>query len=271
VDAEQFADLVELRLIEDVSKGLSLGEAQELAARLNAPPHLPEMAFNVMKHRANLLGTLYPFHVATVGVRRVDRPGSANYACLLALSHRAGAPQLAAAALTFERIVVAAVPELLGDRAQAIRFGWPSDVRPPRPTDFPAAVRWLAQQMGTTMGVGYRPPRRQDGGVDVVVWRKFADGRPGFPIILVQATLERDAIHKSADIDLRLWSTWLRWDVDPLTALALPYTIARREDWNEMSQRTIVLDRLRLVELLGPLTPPAVADYLRLRGSPDVG
>jgi hypothetical protein len=104
--------------------------------------------------------------------------------------------------------------------------------------------------MGIALGQSYRPPRRQDGGVDVVAWRPFDDGRRGFPVVLVQCTLQRDFVQKSRDIDLRTWSGWLAFDADPLTALAIPYTVASDESWNEMAANVIVLDRLRLVRLL---------------------
>ena len=46
-------------------------------------------------------------------------------------------------------------------------------------------------------------------------------------------------------------------DVDPLTALAIPYVVSNGEDWNEMTTRTIVLDRIRLASLLDGLEPDA--------------
>jgi hypothetical protein len=115
--------------------------------------------------------------------------------------------------------------------------------------------------MGTRLGRAYRPPRRKDGGVDVVGWRQFPDRKPGFPIILVQCTLERDFVHKSRDIDRRIWAGWLAFDVDPLTALAIPHIVAREEDWREMAANVIVLDRIRLTSLLrDDASPPLVPE-----------
>ena len=134
---------------------------------------------------------------------------------------------LAAAAIMFERLVSQASAKLLGEGARSVRFAWPSDEG--RPQDFPAAVVWLAGLMGIPVGSSYRPPRRQDGGVDLVTWKSFPDGRPGFPILLTQVTLERNYVAKSADIDLRLWAGYLRFDIDPMTALAVPYVVSFKQ------------------------------------------
>jgi hypothetical protein len=90
----------------------------------------------------------------------------------------------------------------------------------------------------------------KDGGVDVVAWRPFPDGRSGFPVLLAQCTLEKDFAHKAADIELRLWSGWLAMDVDPATALAIPDVVPAGEEWNRLAARTVVLDRIRLASLL---------------------
>jgi hypothetical protein len=152
------------------------------------------------------------------------------------------------AAAHLERITAAASRFLLGPGTQSVRFGWPSEDG--RPVEFPDAVRWLAGLMKVPVGTSYRPPVNKDGGVDVVAWRPFPDGRSGFPVVLVQCTLERNYAHKAADVDRRVWSGWLRLDVDPTTALAVPDVVAAGEDWNALATRTVVLDRIRLSSLL---------------------
>lgn len=161
---------------------------------------------------------------------------------------RAGLDISAAGAL-LERITSVALRGLYGEGTKALRFGWPSDVD--RPREFPDAIRWLAQQMGVPSGSAYRPPHRKDGGVDVVAWRPFPDGRSGFPVLLCQCTLEKDYAHKAADIDLRVWSGWLALDADPATALAISEVVAAGEEWNSLAARTVVLDRIRLATLIG--------------------
>jgi hypothetical protein len=160
--------------------------------------------------------------------------------------------EMRALGVQFEQLVELAITGMLGGNAVAIRFGWPSDCG--RPPEFPAAISWLAEQMGLQLGSGYRPPRRKDGGVDIVAWRPFADRRTGFPVILTQCTVQRALFEKVSDVDLRSWATWLRMLRDPTTVLAVPYILpGNTEEWNEISQRHIIIDRLRLVELLQPV------------------
>lgn len=159
---------------------------------------------------------------------------------------------ISVAAEHLERITAVALSEMYGPSTQAIRFGWPSEIG--RPAEFPAAIHWLAGKMNVPAGGSYRPPHRKDGGVDVVAWRAFPDGRSGFPVLLVQCTLERNYAHKASDIDLRVWSGWLCLDADPATALAIPEVVPAGEEWNSLASRTVVLDRLRLASLAFPHT-----------------
>jgi hypothetical protein len=153
-------------------------------------------------------------------------------------------------ATTFERITCLALQRLLGPGSKAIRFGWPSDVG--RPAEFPAAVRWLCDLMGIPAGSAYRPPRRKDGGVDVVAWRPFPDQRSGFPVMLIQCTLQQELLSKATDVDTRIWAGWLTLDADPTTVLAVPGTIPPNETWNELAACNLILERLRLAGLIDP-------------------
>src|SRR5690606_26206988 len=158
----------------------------------------------------------------------------------------------------FEALVSISIAGLWGPSGRAIRFGWPSDEG--RPHDFNEAIRRLAQKIGVSVGSGYRQPRRKDGGVDVVAWRPFNDSRSGFPIVLVQCTLQENVLAKGSDIDVRLWGSWLALDSDPVTAIAIPRTLRSGTVWDELALRHLVLDRIRLVELgMGPLPESALA------------
>jgi hypothetical protein len=161
------------------------------------------------------------------------------------------------AEIAFERLGAKAMEGLLGEPASAVRFGWPSDEG--RPPEFNLAIKWLAERMGIAPGAGYRPPRRKDGGVDVVAWRPFPDRRSGFPVFLVQCTLQERIQDKALDIDTRIWSSWLTLDSEPSTVLAVPGTISSPEVWNEIALRCLVLDRIRLCGLLATVEVDSVA------------
>lgn len=152
--------------------------------------------------------------------------------------------------MLFERIAEAGLARLWGSAGRAVRFGWPSDVG--RPPEFPRAIEWLARTLGVPPGAGYRPPIRKDGGVDVVAWRPFADGRSGFPVVLAQCTLQAELVAKAADVEPRVWANWLCMDVDPVTALVVPQTIGDERLWAQLAIRGMVIERLRLAGLVEP-------------------
>lgn len=156
------------------------------------------------------------------------------------------APDESMAAI-FENLVADGAARIWGDAGKALRFGWPSDIG--RPPEFDLAIRWLAQKVGVDVGQGYRQPRRKDGGVDVVAWRPFPDGRSGFPVLLVQCTLQENLLAKGMDVDTRLWGSWLAMDVDPTAALATATALPPGTIWNELALKYMVLDRIRLVGL----------------------
>lgn len=251
---EAIADWIETTLLIRDGAQLGAGALQDMAAtEVQASAPQLELALGVMRRRSDLLGSRYPFEVHDWAVRAVEDASASAYAALVLLTPGGAARQVvhqvpsSEMAIVFERITERAVARLWGSEGRAIRFGWPSDVG--RPPEFPLAVTWLAGKLGLQAGVGYRPPRRKDGGVDVVGWRPFPDGRSGFPIVLVQCTLQADIVAKSRDVDARLWASWLVMDEEPATALAVPQTIPAGVLWDELALHGAVLERMRLTGL----------------------
>jgi hypothetical protein len=254
--ADELADTVEIALLCIEERAAGIGRIEGLLERVTdgEQPRL-DLAIRTMRRRQTLLGDAYPFDVQDVAIRRDDAWPSLAYLWLLAMSPSSLSRELmnlndiSVAAVKFERIVVEAVQRYLGNGAKAVRFAWPSDSG--RPQEFPEAIKWLADLMGVKLGGGYRQPRRKDGGVDVIGWRPFRDGKSGFPIVLVQCTIQADLVSKSLDIDVRNWSSWLELVHDPSTILTAPQVIpGNTEIWNELALKNLVFDRLRLVELL---------------------
>jgi hypothetical protein len=254
-DAESIADCLETVVLGDHRVSVSVDELLSIALEdLDIGQGPAGFALRTMRRRQDSLGTAYPFDVSELAVRRSTDPAASTYVSLLHLSSGSVARQTVRPNSTselevlFERIVAEACAALWGSSGRAVRFGWPSDDG--RPQDFPGAIDWLATTMQIETGRGYRPPTRKDGGVDVVSWHEFPDRRAGVPLMLVQCTLQADVKQKTRDIETRVWSNWLSMDVDPLSALAVPQTIGSKNQWNEMSVRTLILDRIRLASLL---------------------
>lgn len=266
--SDELADTVEMALLSIEERAAGTGRIEGLLERVTSGerPRL-DLAIRTMRRRQTLLGDAYPFDVQDVAIRRDDAWPALAYSWLLAMSPSGLSRELmnlddiSVAAVKFERVVVEAVQRYLGDGAKAVRFAWPSDSG--RPQEFPEAINWLAGLMGVRLGGGYRQPRRKDGGVDVIGWRPFRDGKSAFPIVLVQCTIQADLVSKSLDVDIRNWSSWLELVHDPGTILTAPQVVpGNTEIWNELALKNLVFDRLRLVELLGRYSSSVLQDEM---------
>ncbi len=254
LDSEVIADWIELNALSQSDNASGFDKLRNVTSEeLEIPLQRVDVALNLMKRRSEILITDYPLDVKSVGMVRRQDWAELPYTYLLRISSGVEHPfslsidSNSERVLNFEKLAVIAMKNLLGSSSQAIRFGFPSE---DRPVEFPKAIEWLSKRMGIKSGEAYRPPRRKDGGVDVVAWRPFKDHRNGFPVYLVQVTCERNYSHKKYDVDLRLWSGWLNLDADPISVLAVPTTISPGEEWNEISSRVVVLERIRICELL---------------------
>jgi hypothetical protein len=217
------------------------------------------LALTAMARRSSRIGIHYPFEVTDGHIKVAEDALEYPYTSLLVMTGTSPAGQYIEPttqefqnmAITFEQVTEEAVRSLLGPGSKALRFGHPSDIG--RPSDFQEAIVWLAKRMGADLGEDYKPPRFNDCGVDVVGWRPFPDGKPGMPVVLVQCTLQRDYTGKAGDVDLRQWAGWLDLRTPATAVLAIPGHVAVGEKWNEISRRSMILDRTRLAGLVGKL------------------
>lgn len=254
---EAIADWIETSVLVSASGHFGRDKLDDLAlTEIGASPMKVSMAIDTMAKRATVLGDSYPFVVRDIAVLRRTSRHAAAYATLLFLTPGSVARQTVRASETsvmgelLEEISEAALANFWGPGGSALSFGYPS--KHGRPESFDQAVIWLAGKIGLEAGRGYRPPRRKDGGVDVVAWRQFADRRAGFPVALAQCTIQAETFTKTTDIDLRLWSSWLAMDSDPLSMLVIPGTIrSAGPDWRQLTTVVMVIDRIRLMDLLG--------------------
>lgn len=225
------------------------------------------LALQRMSAREVRLTHRYPFEMTDLGVRVRGAARNGAYAALLMLTSAAPYRRLLHPSpppefdLHLDSVVVGACARFWGRLGEAVRFAWPSSDG--RPVQFPEAIAWLAKKIGIIAAEAYRPPLRKDGGVDVVSWMKFHDNRRGVPLLLVQSTVQSDLISKASDIETRVWANWLQMDVDPMTALAVPQQVSDPNLWNQVAVRTLLLDRMRLVELSDGAVGGSVRDWLQ--------
>ncbi|WP_109472703.1 hypothetical protein [Ornithinimicrobium cavernae] len=254
---EAVADWIETSLLASASGHFGRDKLDDLASvEIGASRAKVAMALDTMARRSSVLGDSYPFAASDIAVLRKKSRHAAEYTSLLYLTPGSVARQTvrstdtAVMAELLEVISEVALANFWGHGGQALSFGYPS--RHGRPEAFDQAVIWLAEKIGLEAGRGYRPPRRKDGGVDVVAWRQFADRRPGFPVALAQCTIQAETFTKTSDIDLRLWASWLAMDSDPLSLLVVPGTIrSAGPEWRQLTTVVMVIDRIRVMDLLG--------------------
>ncbi len=200
-----------------------------------------------------MVGASYPFEVDANYVKLAQNENTLSYLFLLTLcaseplrsEKRQGQVEI-----MVDMLVLDALASYLSGGSLGVHFGWPTSGN--RPPAFPAAIEWLANQLGLKLGKGKLRAARQDGGVDVVVWRPFKDRREGFVTILAQCTIAVDWPEKAKDIVIDLWRGYIDFGKDPIACLAIPWVIPQPfEKWDEL-RRTVhfVLDRIRLCELL---------------------
>jgi hypothetical protein len=223
-----------------------------------------DMLLGEVASRRELAPRLYPFSDAETGMQRLPDISSDLYEFLLWLSIP-DAPVRVERGFSeidewLDKTVLAALQAYLGPQSRGLRFGHPaSDGRPSR---FPDAVEWLADHLGLARGVGEASVENKDGGVDLVVWRPFRDGRAGHLVILGQVTMQLQWHDKVGDVLIRKWEGWIDFGADPITALAVPFALgADYGRWDEMRRAvTLLLDRIRLCELLEDVDVSVLGD-----------
>jgi hypothetical protein len=235
--------------------------------------------------RLRLGPKLYPFETEDERLVPREAAGSEIYLVLLILSSKDASFRKERRAheveASFDRISLSALRRYLGRSARGTRFAKNAHVdgdNETRPQRFRDAIRWLRGQL--EVGPGLREPpdtereahwedegvedelgrtplnSYSDGGVDVVVWWRFADGRAGSPVLLGQCTVQLEWSDKVSDIDVELWGKWIDFDtVPPQTALVIPFAVNRASaQWNDRTVTAgVIIDRLRMLELLNEL------------------
>jgi hypothetical protein len=217
-----------------------------------------ELLFREVVRRRRIVGSGYPFVKTDRGVERQDATDETAYEFLLWLSvspKYRDEGRFGEIDILFDKLVKQALVNYLGPGALGVRFAFPSSDG--RPKNFPDALEWMADQLNMPTGSLAPRPATKDGGADVIAWRPFKDGKAGYSTIICQCTAQLNWTLKAKDVIASLWAGWISFGVAPMTALAVPFALGSSFDkWDEIRYIVnIVLDRLRLCELLGATSP----------------
>lgn len=204
--------------------------------------------------RACLGRPAYPFMVGANFVQLPQRPADSIYVFLLLLSHygiSAGPTDMNAARL-FEEVSLAAAKEYMsGGRhpVESFLFGAPRRQGTP---GFADALDELCRQMKEGTGAKRDEPStssQKDGGLDLVVWRPFPDGRTGKLIAMGQCAAGANWSGKTTDLSTRAFcATWMQSQPmpEPIGMFFTPLRVPDRVWQREVAHSGIVFDRCRI-------------------------
>jgi hypothetical protein len=226
---------------------------------------LSDLVLAQVERRRDVAPQRYPFTRDDVGIKRSVGIDPAVYEHILWLSISPAFRKLGdfrQADLLFDYLVLAALVTWIGRGGQGLRIAHPAH------GDQPAGFRNNLERLANRMGLGVRDgpdPDLKDGGVDVVVWRRFLDSHAGFIIALCQATLQDKLRDKARDIEANSWRRWLAIDQDPIAIHAVPFSLTIPEiKWEELSGIVhFVMDRFRLCEYLSEPFDRALVEAIR--------
>ncbi len=208
-----------------------------------------------VKRRKKVLGTSYPISCeASKLVRIAPWRESPAYSFCLVLSYSERYPEwrksfgnnFTEQGLLFEEVTALALRNELSQWTSHTT-GW-SRTQTQHIIDSVEMVRGLLNEKEGRLDLIPDLNTIKDAGLDLVLWRPFADGRIGFPLYLVQCASGANWEEKRNQPDINLWRTMIEFAAMPKKALAIPYAISDMEFW--MSCRRMdgmLLDRLRLL------------------------
>jgi hypothetical protein len=211
--------------------------------------------------RKELLGAAYPFEID--GNSIIYQPATPPvYECLLGICL---ADSLSAAPYDqlpqlFEELSILAGRSFLGSNTNGYRSGWP---RPQgEALRLRAIIAHIKEITGNHCGEWYWRPGEElpddptsrnvkDGGLDVVIWRSWQDGRTGQLYLLGQCACGKDWIDKFKDLDIGALKRWADLThVEPIRGFFTPRYAVKSLLSEASKEAGLVFDRVRMVQSL---------------------
>ena len=208
-----------------------------------------------VRERVSQLGVHYPFVDlgTTIALRSGLDPLESPYLCLLGITalHAYGVPCPHDVTQIFESVVTSCL------RRKGYRASDVGDLSRKNGSDFGATTVALGAALGVEMNHRAVPRRKaaNDGGIDVLAFVDWEDGRLGRWVLIGQATCgsSNDWESKAGEPSLATWRKIMGEVLDPTVFLAVPHHVDL-EVLRYLSARLskAVLDRVRLTRMVGP-------------------
>ena len=290
------ADDIEILDQDDLDDEFGIDYDNDPGVSDNVSEEKSDLILEELESRARLLGELYPFSIVSRNSgwslelkKRVPKEISAAHKCYLAcllmtcargelLNFDSSSTIVRDIGNAFQALAFINAAELIGGKAFWMGF--------PRPdkTNMLEAVQKLSSMMGLGKAVDERPPAVngsnsiKDGGVDLVAWRSFMDGRPSGIVLYGQVASGEDWQEKSILGNTRNFKAFFKSPpaAHPLIALFVPRvandniredSVYSYEDRVSASIASLdgdlglIVDRLRLTELTGQFGRSATYRY----------
>jgi hypothetical protein len=262
-DSYALADWFEVMILRTGKPQISRAHLIDaLVAMLGSSPQeldVPiSLLFSEIGRRRGIAGKGYPLIVDNTVIKRDPESTSDFYVFLLLISldgPMRRKRKFQEIDQLFDNVVREAMQGYFGPGTETLRFGWPPSEG--RPATFAKALDWLSERTRLPIGAGRPAPTTKDGGLDVVAWKPFKDGRSAFAVALVQCTVQLQWLPKSKDLLDHVWLGRIDTGRPLITSLAIPFVIPKNyPNWDDLRRTvSIVFDRLRLAEVLTDRDP----------------
>lgn len=212
-----------------------------------------------IERRSRLLGSAYPFHLESGTLQYLGSQCLVYEFCLAA----SAAPNLTVGLFgeiprMFEQLVGRLLSANIGNNAAWYRLGWPP-FRGDRPTKTREAIAEIYRltsewEWGPHPDLEDHEGHLRDGGIDVVVWKRFDAHRTGALFVLVQCACGNNWRGKTNQLNFEVFRMkWLKRMClvhPPIRSMALPFHIADPATFAAcLSEAGLLLDRTRLALL----------------------
>ena len=133
-----------------------------------------------------------------------------------------------------------------------------------QPADLERVIVSIAASLGDVTGnvPRWKDPEAKDGGLDLVCYKPFADGRGGKPVFLTQCASGANWIGKLHQPDIELWKKFVDFSGQPQRAFAMPFALSDDDFRRRCLNQGMFLDRYRLLSV-GRNAPGWVSDTLK--------